>query len=169
MKIHLVAGVGLIACLAGCGRPAPTPPPPDQAAPVALVAVAGWRPLGEAVSYGADDLWQLVDGAADQLIAAGCRSVRVQQLEGDGVRLELQLYDMGAPDHARRVLAAATPGIEPLPIGDGAVVSPPYQVMLASGPWYVTVDVLEGALDDDTGRALAADLAATLGGAPPPA
>ncbi len=174
MRVPIAAVVAVAAAflvVASCQPPAEPPVEPAGAGPadVARSAVpfpdpAGWSPAGEISSYGADGLWQLINGAADQFLAYGFRQLRTRELEADGVRVSLQLYDMDEPLNAFGIFRTEAAGLEPRPVGAGAVVSAPYQAQLAVDRFYVTVETLEGELAEAPAVALLESLVAELPG-----
>ncbi len=124
----------------------------------------GWKPVGEAASFGPDNLWEQVDGAADLFLAYGFRQLQVQEMESGGVRVAVNVYELGSPLDAFGVLTVEG-GSEPiLPVAAGAVVSPPYQCLLAKDRFYVKVETTAGELSAGLGEALVAGLAAALSG-----
>lgn len=174
MRIPIAAVVAVAVAfvvVASCQPPAepPVEPAGSGGATGARAAVpfpdpAGWRPAGEVSSHGADGLWQLINGAADQFLAYGFRQLRIRELEADGVRVTLQLYDMDEPLNAFGIFRTEAAGLDPRPIGAGAVVSPPYQALLAVDRFYVKVETLEGELAETPAVALLESLVAELPG-----
>lgn len=164
----LLATSVLVLALTACGGP-PQEATPVQETPVPTVApleLEGWQPTAEPRAYGADSLWEYINGAADQFVASGFEELEVRGLRRDDLEVEVQLYDMGTPLNAWGIFRTETVGREPLDIAAGAVVSPPYQAQLAAGPVYAKVEVREGELDEEAGRELLRALATALPGPP---
>ena len=131
--------------------------------------VAGWKPLGEVATYGPDNLWEYVDGAADLFLAFGFQGLEVRELESGGVRVMVSVYDMGGALDAFGVFTTEAAGGSRLPaIGAGAMVSPPYQCLLAKDRFYVKVEASQGEISAGMGEALVATLARALPGADGP-
>lgn len=130
--------------------------------------VKGWQPVGEVASYGADSLWELVDGAADQFLAYGFQQLQARELESGGVRVTVNVYEMGSALDAFGVFHAEAAGSSELPIAAGAVVSPPYQCLLVKDRYYVKVEASQGEISAGMGEALVGAIVAALPGADGP-
>jgi hypothetical protein len=136
-----------------------------QPAPQGFLEIEGWIPQGEPATYGADGLWELINGAADTFLAYGFEEVTVQRYSQQGVTVSIAAYDMGTPLDAFGVYRTEAPAEEPaLQIGAEAVVSPPYQSLLLKDRYYVKVEAYEGEIDRATGEALVSAIAAALPG-----
>lgn len=128
--------------------------------------VEGWEPAGEMKTYGPANLWEAIDGAADALLSYGFKELRSRDLRKGNTAVTLELYEMASPLGAFGIFASEKPrGEEWLPIGVGAVVSPPYQCAMAKGPFYVKVSVYEGKVSQGEGEALLEQIAKLLPGA----
>ena len=136
-----------------------------QAAPQGFLTIAGWSPEGEPAIYGAEGLWELINGAADTFLSYGFESVTVQKYSAGDVTASIAAYDMGTPLNAFGVYRAEAPVDEPaLSVGTEAFVSPPYQCLLLKDRYYVKVEAYEGDLDQATGEVLVAAIADALPG-----
>jgi hypothetical protein len=128
--------------------------------------VAGWKPVGETASYGRENLWQYIDGAADLFLAYGFRQLDARELESGEVRATVHVYDMGSPLGAFGVFAKEAAGGEIQPgIGAGWTVFPPEQCLLAKDRYYVKIETTRGQLSAASGESLARAVAAALPGA----
>jgi hypothetical protein len=136
-----------------------------QAAPHGFLTIAGWSPQGEPATYGAEGLWELINGAADTFLDFGFETVTVQKFSAGDVTASIAVYDMGNPLNAFGVYRAEAPVDEPvLAVGTEAFVSPPYQCLLLKDRYYVKVEAYEGDIDQATGEALVAAIADALPG-----
>lgn len=136
-----------------------------QPAPQGILEIEGWTAVGEPATYGADGLWELINGAADTFLAYGFEEVTVQRYSRDGVTASIAVYDMGTPLDAFGIFRTEAPAEEPaLPIGTEAVVSPPYQCLLLKDRYYVKVEAYEGDIDQATGESLVSAIASALPG-----
>jgi hypothetical protein len=143
-----------------------------QPAPEALFEIEGWNHTNEVSRYGSDELWQIINGAADAFLGYGFELLTVQDFAAGDVSVSVQLYDMGSPLNAFGIYRTEAPTEAPaLAIGTQAVVSPPYQCLLVKDRYYVKVEALEGDLDQASGAALLEKIAVKISGSddPPPA
>ncbi len=136
-----------------------------QKAPVGFLAIDGWAPQGEAATYDAAGLWELINGAADTFLSYGFEGVTVQNYAAGEVTVTVSAYDMGTPLNAFGVYRTeASPDGEALAIGGEAVVSAPYQCLLLKDRYYVKVDVYEGEIGDAAGVSLVEAIARAIAG-----
>ncbi len=127
--------------------------------------VEGWRQENAATSYDANSLWEFINGAADTFLQYGFQGVEVAEISRDGTTVAASIYDMGSALNAFGIYRTELPdGAEPLAIGAQAIVSPPYQALMAKDRFYVKVDVYDGALDDASGRAVLESISGSLPG-----
>ena len=93
-----MAAIVLLAVSAGCKKKAVDPFPPSG-------AVAGWEKSSDTRVFAAKDLWQYIDGDAEQYIAAGVVSASTSdykyQNQLDAV---VDVYTMGDSAGARKIL-----------------------------------------------------------------
>ncbi len=128
--------------------------------------VRGWTPAGTVVTWGPENLWQEINGAADKFLGYGFQLLYQRRLAAAGVEVTVSVYDMGSRLSAFGVYRTeASARLESLAIGGGAVVAAPYQCLLLKDRFYVKVDVTLGEIDEAAGGALLAALAAALPGA----
>ena len=85
-----------------------------QAAPHGFLTIAGWSPQGEPATYGAEGLWELINGAADTFLDFGFETVTVQKFSAGDVTASIAVYDMGNPLNAFGVYRAEAPVDEPV-------------------------------------------------------
>ena len=127
--------------------------------------IEGWRPETEVTSYDASSLWEFINGAAETFMQYGFQGLETAELSRDGTVVAVSIYDMGSALNAYGIYRSEFPdGAKPLAIGAQAMVSPPYQALMAKDRFYVKVDVYDGAMDGAAGRAMLETIAASLPG-----
>jgi hypothetical protein len=124
---------------------------------------SGWSRTGEGRRFGAGDLWELINGAAEQYLAYGFQElVTADYAHAEGaVEATLEIYRMADPLHAFGIYShEASPSSEFLEVGVEACFT---RNVLAfwSGPYYVKITAFEEA--PQLGTALAELAAATSG------
>jgi predicted small lipoprotein YifL len=86
-----------VACT-GCKKKAPDPFP-------AAGAIAGWEKTSETRVFAAKDLWQYIDGDAEQYISAGVVSTSTSDYKYQGqLEAVIDVYTMGNAEGARKIL-----------------------------------------------------------------
>lgn len=127
--------------------------------------IDGWSPAGEVAAYDAESLWEFINGAAETFMQYGFQGLETVELERDGTLVAVSIYDMGSPINAYGIYRTELPDdVEPLAIGAQAIVSAPYQALLAKDRFYVKIDVYDGEIDDAGGRAILETIAGSLPG-----
>jgi hypothetical protein len=127
--------------------------------------IPGWAAAGEVQTFGPDNLWEYINGAADAFLGYGFQSLSVREISAGDVTVAASMYDMGTPVNAFGIYRSeAPPEADRVAIGGEAVVMAPYQCLLLKGPYYVKVDVYDGELSEDAGKKLVAALAGALPG-----
>ncbi len=127
--------------------------------------IEGWTPDSEVSSYDSDSLWEYINGAAETFMQYGFQGLETAELSRDGVTVAVSIYDMGTPINAYGIYRTELPDdTKPLSIGAQAVVSPPYQALMAKDRFYVKVDVYDGEMDDVTGKVVLETVARSLPG-----
>ncbi len=117
--------------------------------------VKGWKPVSEVLSYNPDNLYEYINGAADQFIAYGFQELRSRDLASDSLQVTVDIYDMGTRLNAFGMYKTERPSDEQsLPIGTEAYVSPPYQCLLFKENFYVKVNAFEGEITNENGKPL---------------
>jgi hypothetical protein len=125
----------------------------------------GWKPVSEVLSYNPDNLYEYIDGAADQFIAFGFQELRSRDLASDSLKVTIDIYDMGTRLNAYGMYKTERPGDEQsLAIGTEAYVSPPYQCLLFKENFYVKVNAFEGEITNENGKPLLEAIANALSG-----
>ena len=122
MKVQLnwkwIAVVMMVAAVAGtgCKKKASDPFP-------ATNAVAGWQKAGETRVFAAKDLWQYIDGDAEQYISAGVVSTSTSDYKYQGkLEATVDVYTMGDAAGARKILETGqTSEAKPVQVGDAGI------------------------------------------------
>ena len=125
--------IALMAVSAGCKKKAVDPLPPSG-------AVAGWEKSSDTRVYEAKDLWQYIDGDAEQYIAAGVVSTSTSdykyQNQLDAV---VDIYTMGDSAGARKILETGdSSDAKSVQVGDAGVAYE-QSVIFRKGPYLVRI------------------------------
>ncbi|MFZ5517330.1 MAG: DUF6599 family protein [Candidatus Zhuqueibacterota bacterium] len=127
--------------------------------------IHGWTPLGEPAIYTPDNLYEYINGAADQFIDYGLVLLHTRELSAGAVQVALDIYDMGNRLNAFGMYKTERPADRPLlAIGSEAVISPPYQCLLLKDQFYVKVNVFGGEITGEMGTQLLTAVARALPG-----
>jgi hypothetical protein len=86
-------------------------------------AVAGWAKSSDTRTFAAKDLWQYIDGDAEQYIAAGVVSTKTSDYKyQDQLEAVVDVYTMGDSEGARKILETGqTKDAKVVQLGDAAV------------------------------------------------
>lgn len=108
--------------------------------------IAGWKLDGEPLLYTEENLWEYINGAAENFISFEFKEVAAQDyIGGSGEGLKVEIYAHGSPLMAYGIYAQMrSPGLELLDIGNEAF-SDEYSLHFWKGPYYVRVGVYEAA------------------------
>ena len=125
--------IAALAASVGCKRKAVDPLPPSG-------AVAGWEKSSDTRVYEAKDLWQYIDGDAEQYIAAGVVSTSTSdykyQNQLDAV---VDVYTMGDSAGARKILESGnSSGGKNVQVGDAGIAYE-QSVSFRKGPYLVRI------------------------------
>ena len=127
--------------------------------------LAGWRPLGEVKTYSPDNLWEYINGAADQFIDYGFQNLVSRELSNDSLVVSVDIYIMGADIAAYGIFETESRYITSRQlIGAEAVITPPSQALMYKSTFYVKICALEGQLTEHQGIELLHQLANQLPG-----
>ena len=81
--------------------------------------VAGWEKTSETRVFEAKDLYQYIDGDAEQYISAGVVSTSTSDYKYQGqVEATVDVHTMGSADGARKILETGTKDAKPIQLGD---------------------------------------------------
>jgi hypothetical protein len=143
-----MAVIVLLAVSAGCKKTKVDPLPPSG-------AVSGWEKSSDTRVFEAKDLWQYIDGDAEQYIAAGVVSASTSdykfQNQLDAV---VDVYTMGDSAGARKILESGeSNGAQNVQLGD-AGLEYEQSVIFRKGPYLVRIVAYDAT--PGTGQALLA-------------
>lgn len=125
-----------------------------------------WKKLSDVNYYTPDNLWEYINGAADQFIDYGLLSTGAGEFETDGIQFTLDIYDMAAPLNAFGVYATESRGIKDrFPIGSEAAISFPSQALMFKGQFYIKIYAFKGALGLESGKEILEKISDKLPGA----
>ena len=127
--------------------------------------IKGWKPASEVLSYNPDNLYEYINGAADQFIAYGFQELVSCDLTSANLQVTVDIYDMGTRLNAFGMFRTESPrDQQAMAIGTEAYISPPYQCLLLKENYYVKVNAYEGEITNDNGKPLLEALAKALPG-----
>jgi len=132
-KVALMMMLAIAVSSAGCKKKAGDLLP-------AAGAAAGWEKSSDTRVYAAKDLWQYIDGDAEQYLKAGVVTTSTSDYKYQG-RLEatVDVYTMGDAAGARKILETGqTSDAKSAPLGDAGIVYA-QSVSFRKGPYLVRV------------------------------
>ena len=98
-----MAILGIVA-ISGCRKSGANPFPPSG-------AIAGWEKSSDTRIFAARDLWQYIDGDAEQYVQAGVVSTSTSDYKYHGqLEAVVDVYTMGGSDGAQKILARSHSG-----------------------------------------------------------
>jgi hypothetical protein len=142
-----IAFTGLIAP-SGCKKGKTDPFPASD-------AVAGWQKTSDTRVFAAKDLWQYIDGDAEQYISAGVVSTATSDYKyRDQVEAVVDVHTMGDAAGARKILETGqSKDAKSVQLGDAGVAYA-QSVIFRKGPYLVRIVAYEST--PDTPQALMA-------------
>jgi len=137
--IFAIAAVALIAAAAGCKKS------PDKAFP-ATGAVTGWEKSSDTRTFAAKDLWQYIDGDAEQFISAGVISTSTSDYKYQGqLEAVVDVYTMGDSAGARKILESSkSKDAQTIQLGDAGLAYS-QSVIFRKGPDLVRIVAYQSA------------------------
>lgn len=131
--ISAVAAVVIITAVVGCKTKKVDPFP-------ATGAVTGWEKSSDTRIFAAKDLWQYIDGDAEQYVAAGVVSATTSDYKYHGqLEAVVDVYTMGDSAGARKILETGqTKDGKNVTLGDSAVAYE-QSVTFRKGPYLVRI------------------------------
>jgi hypothetical protein len=85
-------------------------------------AIAGWEKTSETRVFAAKDLYQYIDGDAEQYISAGVVSTSTSDYKYQGqLEATVDVHTMSSADGARKILETGTKDARPIQMGDAGV------------------------------------------------
>jgi hypothetical protein len=138
-----VAALVMVATVAdtGCKKKAVDPFP-------APGAVADWQKTSETRVFAAKDLWQYIDGDAEQYISAGVVSTSTSDYKYKGeLEATVDVYTMGDAAGARKILESGqSSDAKVVQLGDAGVAYA-QSVIFRKGPYLVRIVAFESSPD----------------------
>ncbi len=116
--------------------------------------IEGWHPESKTMIYRQDDLWEYIDGAAEQFVMYGFQLLRLREFTKGDLMIAVEIYDMGSPLNAFGIYTTERPvDGKRLSIGTEAVIEPSL-CLLFKDRYYVKVMMRRGLLDNQSGEAV---------------
>ena len=132
VAVAIAAAVGFTGCKKHQSDPFP-----------ASGAVAGWDKTSETRTFAAKDLWQYIDGDAEQYVSAGVVSTSTSDYKYQNqLEATVDVYTMGDAAGARKILEAGTGDAKPVQLGDAGVAYA-QSVIFRKGPCLVRIVAYE--------------------------
>lgn len=127
--------------------------------------IKGWKPVSEVLKYHPDNLYEYINGAADQFIDYGFQELRSRDFSSENLQVTIDIYDMGTRLNAFGMYKTERPRDQQiLAIGTEAYISPPYQCLMFKENFYVKVNAFEGEITIDKGKLLLSAISEVLSG-----
>ncbi len=132
-----VIAIAAFAASVGCKKKAVDPFPPSG-------AVAGWEKASETRVFAAKDLWQDIDGDAEQYLAAGVVSTSTSDYKNQGqLDAVVDVYTMNDEAGARKILESGESGsAKKVQVGDAGLAYE-QSVTFRKGPYLVRIVAYE--------------------------
>jgi hypothetical protein len=107
-------------------------------------AVAGWEKTGDTRVFAAKDLWQYIDGGAEQYLQAGVVSTATSDYKyQDQLETVVDVYTMGDAAGARKILESGqTNDAKRVQVGDAGIAYE-QSVTFRKGPYLVRIVAYE--------------------------
>lgn len=135
----LAAALTLVAVVAvpGCKKKHADPFPASN-------AVAGWEKTSETRIFAAKDLWQYIDGDAEQYVSAGVVSTSTADYKYQGqLEAVVDVFTMKDEGGAAKVMGGAqSPEAKNIQLGDAAIAMT-QSVAFRKGPYFVRIVAYE--------------------------
>jgi len=127
--------------------------------------IKGWKPTSEIMTYNPENLYEYINGAADQFLDYGFQLLKTRDFSKGDLTVTIDIYDMGSQINAFGMYQTERPtDTKGLSIGAEAIISPPYQCLLLKGSYYIKVNVFEGEIAESTGKSLLESIANAVPG-----
>ena len=136
-----MVAVLLVSAVAGCKKKPVDPLP-------ATGAVAGWDKSGDTRTYAAKDLWQYMDGGAEQYVSAGVVSTATSDYKFKGqLEATVEVHAMGDAAGAKKIFdSSSSAGGKSVAIGDAGIAFD-QSVAFRKGSYVVRVIAYQGGAD----------------------
>ncbi len=117
--------------------------------------LSGWSSRGEIIYFSRDNLWEHINGAADQYLDLGFQHLQILDFQQEALSVSIEIYDMASDLNAFGIFALERPvPFQPLAIGSQSVLSLPGQAMLLKNIFYVKIYAFEGELTESSATML---------------
>jgi hypothetical protein len=117
-------------------------------------AVAGWQKTSDTRTFAAKDLWQYIDGDAEQYVSAGVVSTSTSDYKYQNqFEATVDVHTMGNAAGAGKILGTGTSDAKPAKLGDAGVAYA-QSMIFRKGPYLVRIVAYEST--PDTPQALLA-------------
>lgn len=127
--------------------------------------IEGWKISADVLRYSPENLWEYINGGADQFIDYGFESLQATELSQNLVLINTDIYDMGLPLNAFGIYMAQKPERSNIyDIGTESLISFPAQCLLLKDRYFVKIHVLKGELTEKIGFNLLNALSKALPG-----
>ncbi len=127
------------------------------------VRLKSWIVEGDVENYQQDNLWELIDGAAETFLSYGFAELRAFECSMGTLRFMVHIYDMGSPLSAFGMYRSENPPVaDSVRIGAEAQFSDYLAVML-TGRYYVKVETIKDKTVFENCGSLFEELVAFLG------
>lgn len=128
-----VMGMVAVAALSGCRTKAIDPFP-------ASGVVAGWEKTGETRTFDAKNLYQYIDGDAEQYLSAGVVTTSTADYKYQGqLEVTVDVHTMKGADGARKILETGQSNdAKAVPLGDAGIAYA-QSVIFRKGPYLVRI------------------------------
>jgi len=112
--------------------------------------IKGWEKAGEIKTYYPNNLWEYINGAADNFVSYGLKELNYCDIKKDSLIVTVNIYNMNNPLNAYGIYTSEK-GAEQTTydIGVESILSLPYQCLLLKDQYYVKIDVYEGQLTEE--------------------
>jgi len=136
-----ILGIAAAALCTGCRKTKVDPFP-------ASGAVAGWEKSSDTRTYAAKDLWQYIDGDAEQYISAGVVSTATSDYKYKGqLEAVVDVYTLGDSAGATKILEKGqTKDAKSVQLGDAGIAYA-QSVTFRKGPYLVRIVAYESTSD----------------------
>ena len=137
MLATVVISVVAVAALTGCKKKSVDAFP-------ASGAVAGWEKTGETRTYDAKNLYQYIDGDAEQYISAGVVTTSTADYKYQGtLEAVIDIHTMSGPDGARKIFDTSRANdAKMVPLGDAGIAFA-QSIVFRKGPYLVRIVAYE--------------------------
>ncbi len=106
-------------------------------------AVTGWDKTSDTRTYAAKDLWQYIDGDAEQYVSAGVVSTSTSDYKFQNqLEATVDVHTMGDAAGARKILETGTSDAKPVQLGDEGLAYA-QSVIFRKGPYLVRIVAYE--------------------------